>query len=65
MNTTAQSTPVPSMDLRRLVRRYWRQRGVILLVAGVVLALSVTLALVLPPTYTSGATILLSQQEIF
>jgi polysaccharide biosynthesis transport protein len=64
MNTTAQSTPVPAMDLRRLVRRYWRQRGVILLVAGIVLALSVTLALVLPPTYTSGATILIEQQEI-
>jgi uncharacterized protein involved in exopolysaccharide biosynthesis len=52
------------MDLRRLVRRYWRQRGVILLVAGFVMALSVTLALVLPPTYTSGATILIEQQEI-
>src|ERR1700730_3353276 len=64
MNTTAQTTPAPPMDLRRLVRRYWRQRGVILLVAGVVLALSVTLALVLSPTYTSGATILIEQQEI-
>src|ERR1700730_18512832 len=64
MNTTAQTTPAPPIDLRRLVRRYWRQRGVILLVAGVLMALSVTLALVLPPTYTSGATILIEQQEI-
>jgi polysaccharide biosynthesis transport protein len=65
MNTTAHlTTPAPPMDLRRMVRRYWRQRGMIFLAAGIVMTLSVTLALVLPPTYTSGATILIEQQEI-
>src|SRR3984893_6375099 len=64
MNTTAQTTPAPPIDLRRLVRRYWRQRGVILLVAGVMLAIAVALTLLLPPTYTAGGTILIEQQEI-
>ncbi len=52
------------MDLRTKVSRYWRQRKVIALVAGIVMALTVALALLLPPTYTSGATILIEQQEI-
>jgi succinoglycan biosynthesis transport protein ExoP len=52
------------MDLRTVFRRFWRQRWVILLVAMVGVASTVTLALVLPPTYTSGATILIEQQEI-
>jgi len=37
---------------------------VILLVAGIVMTAGVALALLLPPTYTSGATILIEQQEI-
>jgi uncharacterized protein involved in exopolysaccharide biosynthesis len=52
------------MDLRSLLHRYWRRRAVILLVAGIVMVMAVTMALVLPPTYTSGATILIEQQEI-
>lgn len=65
MNTSAHmASPAPTRDLRSLLHQYWRRRGVILLVAGIVMALSVTLALVLPPTYTSGATILIEQQEI-
>jgi uncharacterized protein involved in exopolysaccharide biosynthesis len=52
------------MDLRSKLRRYWRRRGLILLVAGIVMACTVALALLLPPTYTSGATILIEQQEI-
>jgi succinoglycan biosynthesis transport protein ExoP len=65
MNTTAlAASPAQTMDLRSVLRRYWRRRGVILLVAGIVLVLAVALALVLPPTYTSGATILIEQQEI-
>jgi polysaccharide biosynthesis transport protein len=52
------------MDLRTKVKRYWRQRWVILLVAGIVMASTIALALLLPPTYTSGATILIEQQEI-
>ena len=64
MNTLVQATAPPSRDLRLVLYRYWRQRTVIVLVAGIVMSLSVTLALVLPPTYTSGATILIEQQEI-
>jgi len=58
--THGDSTP----DLRTKLRRYWRQRWVILLVAGIVMTAGVALALLLPPTYTSGATILIEQQEI-
>jgi uncharacterized protein involved in exopolysaccharide biosynthesis len=58
------ASAAPTMDLRSKVRRYWQRRGVILLAAGIVMVLTVTLALVLPPTYTSGATILIEQQEI-
>jgi uncharacterized protein involved in exopolysaccharide biosynthesis len=65
MNSAAATTvPSPTMDLRTKVSRYWRQRKVIALVAGIVMALTVALALLLPPTYTSGATILIEQQEI-
>jgi succinoglycan biosynthesis transport protein ExoP len=52
------------MDLRKKVRQYWRQRLLILLVSAAVMALAITVALVIPPTYTAGATILIEQQEI-
>jgi uncharacterized protein involved in exopolysaccharide biosynthesis len=52
------------MDLRSKFKRYWRQRVLFLLVAGLVMAASAALALLWPPTYTSGATILIEQQEI-
>jgi uncharacterized protein involved in exopolysaccharide biosynthesis len=65
MSTIPQATnSAPTVDLRNILRRYWRQRWIILLVAGVVLVMALVLALVLPPTYTSGATILIEQQEI-
>ena len=65
MNTAVQVINSPSnVDLRGKLVRYWRQRWLILLVAGIVMAGAVTLALMLPPTYTSGATILIEQQEI-
>ena len=54
----------PRADLRATIGRYWRRRFLILIVSGTVFALAVTVALVLPPTYTSGATILIEQQEI-
>jgi uncharacterized protein involved in exopolysaccharide biosynthesis len=46
------------------LRQYWRLRGTLLLVALIGMASTVALALLLPPTYTSGATILIEQQEI-
>jgi polysaccharide biosynthesis transport protein len=64
MNATVITNAAPSTDLLAKLRQYWRRRWTILLVAGIVMALTVTLALLLPPTYTSGATILIEQQEI-
>jgi len=46
------------------LRRYWRRRILIVSIAAAVMALALTVALALPPTYTSGATILIEQQEI-
>jgi uncharacterized protein involved in exopolysaccharide biosynthesis len=51
-------------ELREKLRGYWRQRSTFIIVAGLLAALTVTLALVLPPTYQAGATILIEQQEI-
>jgi len=66
MNTMAVATmgTAPTLDLRTKIRRYWRRRGIILLVVGIGMASTVALALLLPSTYTSGATILIEQQEI-
>ena len=46
------------------LRGYWRQRLIFFAVAGVLTAGTLALALMLPPTYMSGATILIEQQEI-
>jgi uncharacterized protein involved in exopolysaccharide biosynthesis len=54
----------PSTDLREKLLSYWRRRRTFLLVAGVTFAAAVTLALLLPATYRSTATILIEQQEI-
>src|ERR1700757_3342409 len=54
----------PSTDLREKLLSYWRRRRTFLLVAGVTFAAALTLALVLPATYRSTATILIEQQEI-
>ena len=66
MNSTVilQPQAVPQMDLRAALGQYWRQRWFIGLVAAVFMALTVLLAVLWPPTYTSGATILIEQQEI-
>jgi uncharacterized protein involved in exopolysaccharide biosynthesis len=54
----------PSTDLREKLLSYWRRRRTFLVVAGVTFAAAVTLALLLPATYRSTATILIEQQEI-
>ena len=51
-------------ELGTVLRRYWRRRLFILAIFGAVMSVALTVALVLPPTYTSGATILIEQQEI-
>lgn len=65
MNTAVAelSAREPSV-LRESLRNYWRQRMAFLTVAGAALALSIALALLLPPTYMSSGTILIEQQEI-
>jgi len=62
--TQAPPQAFPPMDLRTKLRQYWRRRWTIFIVAGVTMALTVSLAVLWPPTYTSGATILIEQQEI-
>jgi uncharacterized protein involved in exopolysaccharide biosynthesis len=64
MNTPINTSMAPRLDLRAIFRRYWRQRWVMLWVGLGIMVGSITFALVLPPTYTSGATILIEQQEI-
>ena len=50
--------------MRERLRAYWRRRGVFMVVVGLFAASTVALALLLPPTYVAGATILIEQQEI-
>ena len=67
MNAAALTTfggSAPGTDLRGTIRRYWRRRRLILIVMSIAMASTIGLALLLPPTYTSGATILIEQQEI-
>jgi succinoglycan biosynthesis transport protein ExoP len=58
------SSPVVALDLRSKLRGYWRQRTIFILVSGVFIATTIALALLLPSTYMSSATILIEQQEI-
>lgn len=62
--TTQPSATTPTADLRATLRRYWRRRFLIVVVSAAMMALALTIALVIPSTYTSGATILIEQQEI-
>jgi succinoglycan biosynthesis transport protein ExoP len=62
--TAAMTAPAPTADLREKLRGYWRRRSTFLIVAGIFTVCTVALALLLPPTYMSGATILIEQQEI-
>jgi polysaccharide biosynthesis transport protein len=56
--------PAPTADLRDKFRGYWRRRGTFIMVAGILAAMTLAWALLLPATYMSGATILIEQQEI-
>lgn len=51
-------------DLVERLQALWRRRGLMLAVGGAAFALTLLLALLLPPTYRSTATILIEQQEI-
>jgi succinoglycan biosynthesis transport protein ExoP len=66
VNAVVQSPSLPASvpNLRSKFRGYWRQRMIFALVSGVVIAATIALALLLPPTYMASATILIEQQEI-
>ena len=63
---TAASVPgaLPAEELREKIRGYWRRRLTFAVTASACLLLAASLALFLPPTYRSSATILIEQQEI-
>jgi polysaccharide biosynthesis transport protein len=61
MNT---EQPHHSVDTREKILSYWRRRSLFWIVAGVAAIATVLVALLLPPTYQSTATILIEQQEI-
>jgi uncharacterized protein involved in exopolysaccharide biosynthesis len=58
------SMRAPGSDLREKLRDYWRHRRSFFIVTPIALSLTFALALLLPPTYQAGATILIEQQEI-
>src|ERR1700759_159109 len=53
-----------SVDTRERLLSYWRRRRTFWLVTGVAFFATILLAIFLPPTYRSMATILIEQQEI-
>ena len=60
----ADAAAVPSRTLRDHLGMLRRRRGLALTVFGTLLALTVVVAVVLPPVYRSTATILIKEQEI-
>jgi succinoglycan biosynthesis transport protein ExoP len=65
MNVTATLPGMaPAEDVREKLRGYWRRRPTFFVTAALVLLLTISLAVLLPPTYRAGATILIEQQEI-
>jgi uncharacterized protein involved in exopolysaccharide biosynthesis len=54
----------PAGNLREKIRGYWRLRYLFLAVSGLFSLLTIVVAVVWPPTYQTGATILIEQQEI-
>lgn len=65
MNATAQSIiPAPPSDLRERFRSFWRLRMSFLIISGILMVLTMVVAVMWPPTYRTGATILIEQQEI-
>jgi uncharacterized protein involved in exopolysaccharide biosynthesis len=53
-----------SIDLREKLLSYWRRRRTFCVVTGVASVITILVALLLPSTYQSMATILIEQQEI-
>src|SRR6202012_2773265 len=65
MSATIESaSPASGASLMERVRAYWRLRHAFFLVTGLLTALTIVAGVVWPPTYRTGATILIEQQEI-
>ena len=62
--TTFAAAIAPQDDLGQKLRGYWRRRFTFFLTSAICMVLTLSLALLLPPTYRSAATILIEQQEI-
>lgn len=56
--------PPPTMDLRERFHAYWRLKITFFIVSGILASLTIAMAVMWPPTYRTGATILIEQQEI-
>jgi protein tyrosine kinase modulator len=54
----------PAEEARDKFRNFWRRRSTFFLTFAIFLALSIALAVLLPPTYRATAIILIEQQEI-
>jgi polysaccharide biosynthesis transport protein len=64
VSAIAQAPATEPEDLRDKLRGYWRRRSTFFITASLCLVATVLLAVLLPPTYRTGATILIEQQEI-
>lgn len=61
MDTNTQSTAPGALEK---IRGYWRLKAIFLSVAGICALLTMLIAVLWPPTYRTGSTILIEQQEI-
>jgi uncharacterized protein involved in exopolysaccharide biosynthesis len=65
MSATPATVPsAPGVDIREKLRGILRYRGLFFAVAGILLAVTIAVGVLWPPTYQSSATILIEQQEI-
>lgn len=63
-STLALSSPAPPVEVNRTLRGLWRYRRTFFSVAAALMLVTIAAAFLWPPTYTSGSTILIEQQEI-
>jgi polysaccharide biosynthesis transport protein len=65
MNAIVQAVAAPpTMDWRERFQAYWRLKLTLFIVSGILASLTIAMAVMWPPTYRTGATILIEQQEI-
>jgi uncharacterized protein involved in exopolysaccharide biosynthesis len=58
------SNAASAEDVGEKIRGYWQRRLTFFITTAICTCLAIALAILLPPTYRSGATILIEQQEI-